>query len=742
MKKFFGHNKSRTNKSNSKDGPHAGADDSPISTPIYQQHAVSVNQPPAIVSSPNPPQLPPQLPRNPSREEDRREVISPYIVPAPLGIPQSPSLYHTSQASLLPSSKIPRDRDSHSLRKSPLPGPPVVSNILRALEPPNVETIPYSNRSASEDGYSTIELPRDYGEKREKKGFWNWERSRDHDRDRYNRDRGRDHRREDEGAAELTKMIGYLTATASEDWALVLDVCDRVSASENNAKEAIKALRKEFKYGEPPGQLSAARLWAIMLRNSSNTFITQSTNRKFLETIEELLMHPKTSPVVRERLLDVVAAAAYASDAKGDRDSFRGLWRRVKPIDKPDEGMPFSMDDVMFNLPVTPRTPQYGVPDILLDAHLPIHDITPASPPPPTTRSHRKRKSPTRNRIIPHDEDVRRLLQECKIGQGNASLLSQALFHAKPESFKKDPVVREFYHKCRASQELIFAQVPWATAEAEKSIQDRDARSKSKETNGDVNEITKEEQLLNEILDANGELLEALNQYEDMDRVAMERKAEYRSMRENRIDRRVLQEAQPERTTRSSVQHDAGSPSPSPPPSMRSTSPHQSPEQQQRPYPEGLTNNLAPPHSGPWGPRSPGQFPPRTPSPRPINLEVQETNGTQPTGSTASVNPVKYDNDARVDAPIQPSAKALGKQKAVDVDQTDSYSQHTGEDSYYDTASNKRNSHTFDDSDHEDDYDLPWHRPTQYVYDAAAERTAQRLREGHDQQALLVNGVH
>lgn len=38
-----------------------------------------------------------------------------------------------------------------------------------------------------------------------------------------------------------------MTATASEDWSLVLEVCDRASASEANAKEAVKALRREFK---------------------------------------------------------------------------------------------------------------------------------------------------------------------------------------------------------------------------------------------------------------------------------------------------------------------------------------------------------------------------------------------------------------------------------------------------------------------------------------------------------------
>jgi hypothetical protein len=45
----------------------------------------------------------------------------------------------------------------------------------------------------------------------------------------------------------ITETIGYLTATASEDFALVYDVCDRASANEANAKEAVRALRREFK---------------------------------------------------------------------------------------------------------------------------------------------------------------------------------------------------------------------------------------------------------------------------------------------------------------------------------------------------------------------------------------------------------------------------------------------------------------------------------------------------------------
>lgn len=52
-------------------------------------------------------------------------------------------------------------------------------------------------------------------------------------------------------------------------------------------------------------------------------------------------------------------------------------------------------------------------------------------------QNHRKR-SLRRNRIIPPEEDMRRLFQECKIGQGNARLLTESLAYAKPEDLEKE----------------------------------------------------------------------------------------------------------------------------------------------------------------------------------------------------------------------------------------------------------------------------------------------------------------
>jgi hypothetical protein len=76
-----------------------------------------------------------------------------------------------------------------------------------------------------------------------------------------------------------------------------------------------------------------------MLRNSSELFVHQCAKNKFLDTLEDVLALQRTSPVVRERLLDVLAAAAYASSGTPNKNEsgFRLLWRKVKPAGKPDE---------------------------------------------------------------------------------------------------------------------------------------------------------------------------------------------------------------------------------------------------------------------------------------------------------------------------------------------------------------------------------------------------------------------
>lgn len=156
--------------------------------------------------------------------------------------------------------------------------------------------------------------------------------------------------------------------------------------------------------------------------------------------------------------------------------------------------------------------------------------------------------------MIPPEEDMRRLFQECKVGRGNASLLSEALKFAKPQELNRKGIIRvrqsalvskdvhtqtslqEFFIKCQASQEFIAMQIPWATAGAERS---REMILSGQILEDAPGEATPEERLLAALLGANEDLIEALRMYDDLERIAAEREAEERSRKETRMDRTV-----------------------------------------------------------------------------------------------------------------------------------------------------------------------------------------------------------
>ncbi|KAL1721228.1 hypothetical protein EV715DRAFT_249065 [Schizophyllum commune] len=732
------------------------------------------------------PYLPPEpvhrRPPRPSNEEENWEVVrqsqlldeftsphAPALAPSrqsshgslppgaspPVASPRSPSPYSVrslqgaiSMVSPPPVGSKEPPRDTTKIRKQPQAHGGAITNTLRALDPPSLERDEVTTQS---EHSQSAPMPK---EPEKKRGFW---------QPNLFGDRTKDTKREDDG--ELTRMIGYLTATSSEDWALVLEVCERASASDSLAKEAVRALRREFKYGEPPAQLAAARLWAILLRNSSETFIAQTTSRKFLDSLEDVLTSSRTSPVVRERLLDVVAAAAYASGRTkdGKNEGFRGLWRKVKPADKPDEGVPLDTEDVMFTPPSNGgRASQMGHP-ANYEAPPPTH-----STPPSPQQHHKKHKSPSHNRIIPPDEDMRRLFTECKIGQGNASLLSQAIMMRKPEDMKSD-IIKEFYVKCRASQELIFAQIPWASANAERSRVQRDheqpqsrTRKDSKasiltDTDSNSSEQTVEERLLAALLAANAELVEALNQYDDMKRIAQERKVEKRSRQETRMDRHKLHQMNSEASIPPSLSSGAS----------RSRTP--SPMRQERhervsSRPTSMTlhgEGLAPPPAAPHGPRSPSsQHHSRTPSPATpphppntlTNLPIlgQSHHHHNILDGVASLSigrhtPVAIEINEQCDTPIEPSskpsAKALGKRRQEEPEASENA---PNDDDEWEHSSDLYVRNEDDEDDEEKERERPWQRqPVHYVYDAVAERRAeqQRIAEQLKGTPALVNGV-
>jgi len=99
---------------------------------------------------------------------------------------------------------------------------------------------------------------------------------------------------------------------------------------------------------------------------------------------------------------------------------------------------------------------------------------------------------------------------------------------------------KEFYGKCRSSQDLIIAQIPWATAGAERSRVERSRKRSDHVTPpGESVKLTIEEQLLAALLGANERIQEAFRVYSELERLLTEHEVEERSRKEVRMTRKV-----------------------------------------------------------------------------------------------------------------------------------------------------------------------------------------------------------
>jgi len=148
--------------------------------------------------------------------------------------------------------------------------------------------------------------------------------------------KGEGQENEEQIGEELTRMIGFATAVASLDMTLVFEICDRASYSEHCAKQAAKALRRELKSvsylykkyfcadntslvgtGNHPARSVLLGFGGSWVQNCANTSITQTSSRKFLDTLEDLITGSRTPPLVRDALLNALRTAVYICTSRG-----------------------------------------------------------------------------------------------------------------------------------------------------------------------------------------------------------------------------------------------------------------------------------------------------------------------------------------------------------------------------------------------------------------------------------------
>jgi len=168
-----------------------------------------------------------------------------------------------------------------------------------------------------------------------------------------------------------------------------------------------------------------------------------------MDTVESVILNQLTSPVVRERLIDVLAAAAFSFHGPG-KEGFQSTWRRIRPQNKPEGGIPFDLQDSMFDLTMQGRTrPPISPPPQATYTNTPHSPHVLRREPrrqdsdqgPGTWRSVQRERGRRDRELIPPEEDIRRLFEECDITVYNTRILNEALVYSTPDSFRSNSVI-------------------------------------------------------------------------------------------------------------------------------------------------------------------------------------------------------------------------------------------------------------------------------------------------------------
>ncbi|KAL9874300.1 signal transducing adaptor molecule isoform 1-T1 [Glossina fuscipes fuscipes] len=115
--------------------------------------------------------------------------------------------------------------------------------------------------------------------------------------------------------SHLTEEKVTSDKNTDENWALILEVCDKVSLSSRNAKECLKAIMKRMNHADPHVVMHAITLLNACVNNCGKPFHLEIASREFENEYKRLLA--KAEPKVSSKMRQVLKSWAEG-DFKSD----------------------------------------------------------------------------------------------------------------------------------------------------------------------------------------------------------------------------------------------------------------------------------------------------------------------------------------------------------------------------------------------------------------------------------------
>ncbi|CAH1273467.1 TOM1L2 [Branchiostoma lanceolatum] len=257
----------------------------------------------------------------------------------------------------------------------------------------------------------------------------------------------------------------------SENWALMMEICDIINETDEGPKDALKAIKRRLQTkGNHKVLMLTLTVLETCVKNCGHRFHVLVANKDFVNEMVKIIQ-PKNNPstTLQERVLSLIQTM---SDAFRNYPDLQGVVQVHEELRS--KGVEFPMTDLDNLAPI--HTPERSVPPELDPAIARTRPVSvtaapaqhPVSPPPqqPPQQQQQAQQNPPgspgaigalQGPINPTPEQLGKLRSELDVVEGNTKVMSEMLTEMTPG--QEDPADLELLHElnrtCHAMQQRI-----------------------------------------------------------------------------------------------------------------------------------------------------------------------------------------------------------------------------------------------------------------------------------------------
>ncbi|CAE6509223.1 unnamed protein product [Rhizoctonia solani] len=147
---------------------------------------------------------------------------------------------------------------------------------------------------------------------------------------------------------QLSKMTASVIEYSLRDWSTVEDVIKRASTNSVNASSVLKVIVRKLMAGDEFQQLSAGRLWTILMKRPSSVLYERVTRTDFLAELERVICSSYIEMVAADRVIAGLATAIHDFPYQKGTERLKQLWDKLGAQRVLDE-TPIHPEDLLYS---------------------------------------------------------------------------------------------------------------------------------------------------------------------------------------------------------------------------------------------------------------------------------------------------------------------------------------------------------------------------------------------------------